>query len=76
MKLTELKVGEKAIVLNVDLPQRFKKRLFDIGISRGREVTLFHKSPMGDPRAYFSGGALIAIRNRDAEKIEVYPFTE
>ena len=50
MKLTELKVGEKAIVLNVDLPQRFKKRLFDIGISRGKEVTLFHKSPAGDPR--------------------------
>lgn len=71
MKLTELKVGEKAIVLNVDLPQRFKKRLFDIGISRGREVTLFHKSPSGDPRAYFSGGALIALRNADAEKIEV-----
>ena len=36
MKLTELKVGEKAIVLNVDLPQRFKKRLFDIGIKKPR----------------------------------------
>ena len=47
-------------------------RLFDLGFSPEEEVLCLTESPLGDPKAYFVKGAVYAVRNNDAEKIQIY----
>ena len=46
----ELKIGDKAKVLELDVSNReIKRHLLDMGITRGVEITIKKKAPMGDP---------------------------
>lgn len=71
MCLCDLKVGDKAIVINNDASLNIKRRLLDIGLVNGSLVECVLKSPFKDPVAYLIKGALIAIRNSDSKNIKV-----
>ena len=43
--------------------------MLDLGLVKGTTVEAVQKSPSGDPIAYFIRGAVIALRDQDAEKI-------
>ena len=46
----ELKIGNKAKVLELDVSNKeIKRHLLDMGITRGVEITVKKKAPMGDP---------------------------
>ena len=66
-----LKKGEKAKVKSLCISGNMRRRLLDIGLIRGTEVSCLHESPCGNPKAYIVRGAIIAIRNEDASKIVV-----
>ena len=63
--------GTCATVLNVATHPSLKQRLYDIGLVPGTVVKVVHQSPSGNPRAYLVRGAVIALRNCDAQKIFV-----
>ena len=67
--LSDLAPGDKGVIkemfCNIDL----KRRLLDLGMVYGTEIQCIMKSSMGDPKAYFIRGTLIALRNQDASKI-------
>ena len=44
-------------------------RLRDIGFTEGAEVVRLFAAPCGDPVAYLVRGAIVAVRNSDAERI-------
>lgn len=69
--LNKISTGEFAVVLSVDTELSLKQRLYDIGLVPGTKVKVVHQSPAGNPRAYLVRGAVIALRNCDAEKISV-----
>lgn len=69
--LNKISTGEFAVVLSVDTELSLKQRLYDIGLVPGTKVEVVHQSPAGNPRAYLVRGAVIALRNCDAEKISV-----
>lgn len=69
--LNKISTGTFATVLSVDTEPSLKQRLYDIGLVPGTKVKSVHQSPSGNPRAYFVRGAVIALRNCDAEKIFV-----
>ena len=71
MCLCDLKVGDKAIVIDNAAPLNIKRRLLDIGLVNGSLVECILKSPFKDPVAYLIKGALIAIRNSDSKNIKV-----
>ena len=71
MCLCDLKVGDKAIVIDNAAPLNIKRRLLDIGLVNGSLVECILKSPFKDPAAYLIKGALIAIRNSDSKNIKV-----
>ena len=48
-KLSDLKIGEKAVVTVVNGEGAVRRRLFDMGITPGAEVYLRKKAPLGDP---------------------------
>ena len=47
------------------------RRLLDIGLVEGTNVSCLQKSPAGDPVAYLIRGAVIAIRSEDSSQIVV-----
>ena len=50
MKLSELKVGQVAKVISLDVKNKETKRhLLDMGLTRGVKVKVKKKAPMGDP---------------------------
>lgn len=73
MRLTELKVGKNARVKTVRSEGAMGLRLRELGLMEGETVACVGVSPLGDPRAYRICGAIIALRNRDADNVEVRP---
>jgi ferrous iron transport protein A len=69
--LDKISIGEFAVVVAVDTKISLKQRLYDIGLVPGTKIKVVHQSPSGNPRAYLVRGAVIALRNCDAEKISV-----
>ena len=69
--LNKISTGEYAFVLSIDTELSLKQRLYDIGLVPGTNIKVVHQSPSGNPRAYLVRGAVIALRNCDAEKISV-----
>ncbi len=71
--MADLPVGQAAIVQNI-LPSCHgieRRRLLDLGLVPGTRVHAELRSAAGDPTAYRIRGALIALRNQQAEKILV-----
>lgn len=72
MKLGELKVGEKAKVLKLNIANRqIKRHLLDMGITRGVEVKIKKIAPMGDPIDIKLRDYELCIRKADLNQIEV-----
>lgn len=69
--LSMLKLGEKAIVINIDSDARIGRRLRDIGLISGTAVSCVGESPLGDPLAYLIRGAVIALRAEDSEGVHI-----
>ena len=69
--LDRLHVGERAMVLSLTSQGIQRRRMLDLGLTQGTVVEALHKSPGGDPIAYFIRGAVIALRDEDARKVLV-----
>lgn len=70
LKLSQLLPGQCATVVKINIYTSLRRRLSDLGLACGSRVECVMKSPVGNPTAYRIRGALIAIRNEDANKIE------
>lgn len=71
MKLSELKTGEKAVIVRVAGHGGFRKRIMEMGFVRGVEVCSVQDSPMNDPVKYTVMGYDVSLRRSEAEMIEV-----
>lgn len=69
LPLNRLPIGLRGMVMDISATESEKRRFFDLGLVRGAVVEALHKSPSGDPIAYYIMGAVIALRNQDAEKV-------
>lgn len=45
--------------------------MLDLGLVQGTTIEALQKSPSGDPVAYFIRGAVIALRQEDAQKVMI-----
>lgn len=70
-KLSDLKVGEKAVVTVVNGEGAVRRRLFDMGITPGAEVYLRKKAPLGDPIEIALRGYELTLRKSEAANVEV-----
>ena len=72
MNLSELKVGQKAKVLKLNIEDKqIKRHLLDMGITRGVVVRVKKIAPMGDPIDLEVRGYELCIRKADLAQIEV-----
>ena len=69
--LNKMSKGEKALVKDIIAESVTKRRLMDLGIVKGTVVEKLYTSPSGSPSAYLIRGAVIALREEEAENITV-----
>ena len=72
--LNLLPEGQSAYVAALNNESTLRRRLNDLGLICGTQITCLYRSPAGDPRAYLIRGAVIALRGRDAALIQVNPI--
>ena len=71
-KLSDLKVGQVARVINLNVKNKvIKRHLLDMGITRGVEIKIKKIAPMGDPIDITLRDYELCIRKADLEQIEV-----
>lgn len=69
--LKEIKVGQSAIIKKIHSDGALKRRIMDMGITKGVEVNIRKVAPLGDPVEITVRGYELSIRKADAELIEV-----
>ena len=71
MKLSELKTGEKGVIVKVLGHGGFRKRIIEMGFVKGKTVEVLMNAPLQDPVKYKVMGYEVSLRHQEAEQIEV-----
>lgn len=69
--LKDVKVGETAVVVRLHGEGAVKRRIMDMGLTRGTEVHVRKVAPLGDPMELTVRGYELSVRKADAEMIEI-----
>ncbi len=69
--LKEIPIGGHARVVRLHGEGALRRRLMDMGITRGTEVTVRKLAPLGDPMEITVRGYELSLRRADAATIEV-----
>ena len=69
--LKEVKIGQTVTVVKLHGEGAIKRRIMDMGITKGTEVYVRKVAPLGDPIEVTVRGYELSIRKADAEMIEV-----
>jgi len=70
-RLSELKAGEKGIIVRVEGSGVTKKRLLDMGLVKGAEITVIRKAPLGDPIEFLLKGYNLSLRKKESDSVYV-----
>ena len=71
MTLKEAKIGQTVTVKKLTGEGAVKRRIMDMGITKGVEVYIRKVAPLGDPVEVTVRGYELSLRKADAEMIEV-----
>ncbi len=71
MKLSELKTGEKGVIVKVLGHGGFRKRIVEMGFIKGKKVEVLLNAPLHDPVKYRIMGYEVSLRHSEADQIEV-----
>lgn len=71
LTLKDLKVGQKGSIRKIRISGALKQRFMDMGITRGVEVKVVKRAPLGDPIEIEIRGYNLSIRKDDAQNIEI-----
>lgn len=69
--LRDVEVGDNATVVKLHGVGAVKRRIMDMGITKGTEVHVRKVAPLGDPIEINVRGYELSIRKADAEMIEI-----
>ena len=69
--LKDIKVGEHAVIEKLHGEGALKRRIMDMGLTKGTEVYVSKVAPLGDPMELTVRGYELSVRRGDAELIEV-----
>ena len=69
--LKEAKVGETVTVRKLNSEGAIKRRIMDMGLTKGTEVYIRKVAPLGDPIEVTVRGYELSLRKADAEMVEI-----
>jgi Fe2+ transport system protein FeoA len=71
MALSDLRVGQSAILEALELPDKVSDHLAHLGFLPGANVEVLRRAPAGDPTVYRIDGVEVALRKETARHITV-----
>lgn len=71
MTLGEAKVGSTVVVTKIDGDSAYKRRIMDMGITKGTELYIRKVAPLGDPVEITVRGYELSVRKNDAQCVQV-----
>lgn len=74
LRMDQLPIGERAVVVSLEIMSTQRRRLQDLGLVPGATVRCLLRANSGDPAAFEIRGAVIALRRIDTCRITVQPF--
>ena len=69
--LKDVKIGESAVIEKLHGEGALKRRIMDMGLTRGTQGYVRKVAPLGDPMDLTVRGYELSVRKADAELIEV-----
>ena len=69
--LSELPPHMTAVIVRLNRSDALGRRLTDLGVTEGEQITAEFRSQFGDPTAYRVKGCLLALRKKDCGTVEV-----
>lgn len=69
--LKDIKVGQSARIVKLHGEGALRRRIMDMGLTRGIDVSVRRVAPLGDPMELTVRGYELSLRKADAEMIEV-----
>ena len=76
MKLSDLKTGERGVIVKVMGHGGFRKRIVEMGFIKGKVVDVLQNAPLQDPVKYKIMGYEVSLRRTEAEMIEIISTEE
>ncbi len=71
LPLSDLQVGQSALIYNIFAPKTIKRRLMDMGITKKTKIYLRKVAPLGDPIEITLRGYELTLRKSEAQLISV-----
>ena len=71
MTLKDIKIGESATVVKLEGEGAIRRRIMDMGITKGTQILVKRVAPLGDPIELTVRGYQLSLRKEDAKKILV-----
>jgi ferrous iron transport protein A len=69
--LAELKPGQRGTVVRVGGIGAVRRRMLDMGLTAGTEVTAVRRAPLGDPIEFTVRGYNLSLRQNEAQSIQI-----
>ena len=69
--LRDVKIGKSAKIIKVHGEGAMRRRIMDMGLTKGTEVYVRKVAPLGDPLELNVRGYELSVRKADAEMIEI-----
>jgi ferrous iron transport protein A len=69
--LKDARVGETVTVVKLHGEGAVKRRIMDMGLTKGVEIYVRKLAPLGDPMELYLRGYELSLRKADAEMVEV-----
>ena len=73
MNLSDVRVGQTVKVLKLHGSGPVRRRIMDMGITKGQEIFVRKVAPLGDPMEVNIRNYELSVRKADCENIEVEP---
>lgn len=71
MTLGDAKVGSTVVVTKIEGDSAYKRRIMDMGITKGSELYIRKVAPLGDPIEITVRGYELSVRKDDAQCVQV-----
>ena len=71
MTLGDAKVGSTVVVTKIEGDSAYKRRIMDMGITKGSELYIRKVAPLGDPVEIIVRGYELSVRKNDAQCVQV-----
>ncbi len=71
ISLRHMQVGESGVIADVKVSGELGRRIRDMGLIPGTEVTVVGRAPLHDPVALRLSGVTVTLRNKEADYISI-----